>query len=215
VTAIFLLCAFSAAPPARAGADGPPAKVTVDTSDAPEAAAWGKKAGALAEKWHPAISRLLQSDGHKPPAEVRLVFKKDMKGVAFASGKTITISAKWIKDHPDDFGMVVHELTHVIQGYRRGGPSWLVEGIADYVRFAHYEPGTPIRVNPKRASYRDGYRTAAKFLAWAEQKHDKGLVRNLNEALRAGKYRKELFEEHTSKALDQLWADFLAEQERK
>jgi hypothetical protein len=210
VQALLLLCAVAAAPPAR-----PAVKVTVDTSDAPEAARWAVKAKALVQEWHPRISRLLPSDGHTPPSQVRIVFKKDMRGVAYTSGRTITIALKWIQAHPDDYGMVVHELTHVIQDYRRGGPGWLVEGIADYVRFSHYEPKTPIRINPRRASYRDGYRTTAKFLAWLERKHDRGIVCKLNGALRAGKYSKELFRTSTSKTLDALWADFFAAEERK
>ncbi|MGL4554159.1 MAG: basic secretory protein-like protein [Gemmataceae bacterium] len=204
-----LLCVFAAAPPAVS------VRVTVDTSEVPEVAAWGRDAKRLVEKWHPVIGRLLASDGFTPPGDVRIVFKKDMKGVAFASGRTITIAAKWVKDHPDDYGMVVHELTHVVQSYRRGGPGWLVEGIADYVRFAHYEPGTRVVVNRKRASYRDGYRTAGKFLAWAEATHDEELVRTLNAALRAGRYEDGLFKARTGKTLDELWAAFLAAQERR
>ena len=193
----------------------PAVKVVVDTSEVPEVAEWGKKAKSLVETWHPKVSELLKSDGFTPPNEVKIVFKKDMKGVAYASGKTITISANWIKAHPDDLGMVVHEMTHVIQAYRRGGPSWLVEGIADYVRFIHYEPKTHIRIDTKKASYRDSYRTSAKFLGWVEKTHDKDLVRKLNEALRKGKYKDELFETYTKQTLDQLWAAFLVVEERK
>ena len=145
---------------------------------------------------------------------MRIVFKKDMKGVAYASGRTIVIASAWIEAHPDDFGMVVHELTHVVQGYRRGGPGWLVEGIADYVRFAHFEPKTRITINPRRASYRDGYRTTAKFLAWVEKTHGAGTVRKLNEALRKGKYKDTLFETYTGRSVGRLWTDFLAAQER-
>jgi hypothetical protein len=111
--------------------------------------------------------------------------------------------------------MVVHELSHVVQGYPRGGPSWLVEGIADYVRFAHFEPATKIAVDPRRASYRDGYRTTAKFLAWIEKSADKGIVPALNAALRAGKYDAKVFEDRTTKTLDTLWAEFLAAEQRK
>lgn len=209
MTTFVLLCWFAAAPPAVT------VRVTVDTSEVPEVADWGRDAKRLVERWHPRIVRLLPSDGFRPPTEVRLVFKKDMKGVAYASGRTITIAAGWIKAHPDDFGMVVHELTHVIQAYRRGGPGWLVEGIADYVRFAHFEPMTRIVVNPRRAKVTDGYRTTAKFLAWAESAHDRDLVREVNAALRAGRYREELFKVRTGKTLEQLWAAFLAAQERK
>jgi hypothetical protein len=40
-------------------------------------------------------------------------------------------------------------------------------------------------------------------------------VKNLNEALRAGRYKEDLFKERTGKTLDQLWAAFLAAQERR
>jgi hypothetical protein len=211
---LIALCAVAAAPPPKPPAN-PAVKVTVDVREVPELKGWADKAAALAEKWHPIISRMLHSNGHVPPSEVRIVFKKELKVPAYASGRTITISGKWVTDHPDDWGMVVHELTHVVQGYKRGGPGWLVEGIADYVRFSHYEPKTKVTVNPKRASYKDGYRTTAKFLAWAEAEHDRDLVRKLNETLRQGRYKDELFEKHTGKNLDRLWADFLAAQERK
>jgi Peptidase of plants and bacteria len=189
--------------------------VTVDTSEVPEVAEWARKAKELCEKWHPLVADLLKSDGFTPRGEVRIVFKKNMKGVAYASGRTITIAAAWIKKHPDDYGMVVHELTHTIQGYQRGPrPSWLVEGIADYVRFFHYEPKTKVIVNPKRASYRNGYRTTAAFLAWIEKAHDKDIVRKLNAALRQGTYKDELFKTHTTKTVDELWALYVASLER-
>jgi hypothetical protein len=209
---LYFIFAVAVGPPADSA---PAVKVIVDIREVPELAEWGKKASILVEKWHPIITRLLRSEGYTPPAEVRIVFRKNMRGVAYASGRTITVAGKWVKDNPDDFGMIVHELTHVVQGYRRGDPSWLVEGIADYIRFAHYEPKTRIEVNPKKASYRDGYRTTAKFLAWVEGEHDKDLVRHLNESLRAGRYSDDLFKQRTGKTLDRLWADFLAAEERK
>jgi hypothetical protein len=190
----------------------------VDSTEAPELAEWGRRAKALVERWHPVIAGLLRSDRFTPPGEVRIVFKKHMRGVAYARGSTIVIAADWVRGHPDDYGMVAHELTHVIQSYgrsRRPGPSWLVEGIADYVRFYHYEPETRLAVDPRRASYRDGYRTTAMFLAWVEETHDRDIVGKLNEALRRGEYRDELFEARTSKTLDELWGTFAASLERK
>lgn len=212
--ALLLLAAANA----RSVAPLPPSiRVEVDTSDAPEMAEWGAKAKALIEEWHPKVVKLLESEGNKPATEVKLVFSKEKKKggwVAFASGRRITISAEYVKRNPKDFGMVIHEHTHVIQAYRRGGPGWLVEGIADYVRFIHYEPKTPIRIDTKRAKYTDAYRTSAKFLGWVEKTYDKELVRKLNEALRKGTYKDTLFEEYTKKTLDQLWAGFIAEEER-
>ena len=39
-----------------------------------------------------------------------------------------------------DEGILIHELTHVIQPYSGGVPDWLSEGIADYTRWVRYEP---------------------------------------------------------------------------
>jgi hypothetical protein len=191
-------------------------QVQVDASEAPDAEPWGAKAKALVEKWQPIIADLLKSDGFTPPSEVKIVFKNDIKVPAYASGNTITIDADWIKKHPDDYGMVVHELTHIVQSYPRSkrNDGWLVEGIADYVRFFKYEPETKIGPIGSRASYRNGYRTTAKFLDWIEKTHDKEMVAKLNKALRKSEYKDELFKEATGKSLDDLWAEFLESQKK-
>jgi hypothetical protein len=187
-----------------------PVKVTVDVSQVPELASWAEQAKSVVEQWHPRIVNLLHSDGFTPPAEVTMLFMRDKKGVADTAGTTISISADWVKKHPDDLGMVVHELTHVIQSYPKSEAGWLVEGIADYVRFFHYEPNVKLAsIDPARQSYRDGYRTTAMFLAWIERTHDEAIVRKLNDALRRSTYKYDLFKQYTSKSLDRLWADFL------
>jgi hypothetical protein len=184
--------------------------VTVDTSEEPKVKEWGESAKTLIEKWYPIINDLLASDHFTPPHEVNVIFKKEYNGLAATTGHTIRIAARWVEEHPEDYGMVIHELTHVIQAYPRRGPGWLVEGIADYVRFFHYEPETKVVVNPKRASYRDGYRTTAAFLAWSEKTYDKNLVNELNAALREGTYKDELFEKDTGKSLEELWGEFIS-----
>jgi len=57
--------------------------------------------------------------------------------VAATAGDRITGSVQFFKAHPDDLGAMIHETVHVVQHYqrRRNNPSWLVEGVADYVRF--------------------------------------------------------------------------------
>lgn len=188
-------------------------RVTIDFSEAPELSEWAANAGKLVEKWNPLISEILKSDGFTPPPEVKLIFKKDMPGVAATSGATISIAANWIKQHPDDYGMVVHELTHVVQSYPRNNAGWLVEGIADYIRFFRYEPDTKLGpLDVRKANYRNGYRTAARFLAWLEKTHDPHIIRRLNSALRLSAYRETLFNDYTGKSLDELWARFIFDQ---
>jgi hypothetical protein len=202
----------------RPVAGAPAVEVLVDTSGAPDLAAWAEVARRLIVEWHPRIADMLKTEGFTPATEVKLVFDKDMKGVAHTSGHTITISASHVRKNPRDYGVVVHELVHVLQRYPRSDKDtgWLVEGIADYVRYYRFEPKTPLpRIDPTRASYRNGYKTSARFLAWIERKHDKAIITKLNQALRNGDYRPETFEEWTGKNLDQLWEEFVRAMPRR
>ncbi len=188
-------------------------EITIDVSDAPEARPWAEQAKKLVETWFPIVSQLLATDHYTPPKTLKLTFKKDISYPAYTSGPEITISASWIQKHPDDFGMVIHEMVHVQQGYpsRRNTPGWLVEGIADYIRWWRYEPEAPrTPINPAKASYRDSYRTTAAFLAYLVGKYDRTLVRQLDQALRSGAYSDEIFHKATGKTLDALWAEFVA-----
>jgi hypothetical protein len=192
--------------------------VTVDASDLPEQQAWGDAAKALVETWFPQITALLCTDDYAVPAEIRLVIKKEANFPAFTSGATITINGKWITEHPDDLGMVIHELVHVVQSYpgRRGAPGWLTEGIADYVRWWRYEPeyfathGRP-KIDPKKAKYTDSYRTTAYWLAWASKQYDARLVFELDRALRHREDPLAVFTKLTGKDADALWTEFLAQ----
>lgn len=186
------------------------ASVLVDTNDAPDLKEWGNKAGALCVEWFPKIADLLPSDGFTAPKEVTLYFDPKMKGVAHALGGKITISAAFVRAHPDDFGMVVHELTHVVQSYPPGGPGWLVEGIADYIRIVHFEPQVKRpKLDAAKASYKDAYKTTAMFLEWIELNHTAGVVVKINAALRAGAYKDELWSSLTGKTVDEFWALFM------
>jgi Peptidase of plants and bacteria len=186
------------------------ATVLVDTQDAPDLADWGNEAGKKCLDWLPRLATLLPSEGFVPPKEVTLRFDPAYKGVAATQAGTITIAADWVRKHPEDFGMVIHELTHVVQDYRGKGEGWLTEGIADYIRYWIYEPGTKkIEINRVTSHYRQGYGTAAAFLDWIERTRAKGTVVKLNTASRAGHYREALFQEWFGKSLDALWAEFV------
>ncbi len=187
--------------------------ITLDYSAAPECQGFAEKAKALCEEWYPKINTyLFGPDEELPRKEVTLVFRP-MDGVAHAAGARIHISAEWVtKKAPDDYGMVIHELTHVVQSYpRRSGTFWVTEGIADYVREFVFEPGKRrLRVNPVRDHYKKGYTTSAVFLAWLEKHKNKDIIRLLNQASRDRTYTDEIFEKLTGKSADALWEEFAA-----
>jgi hypothetical protein len=139
---------------------------------------------------------------------VKLSFEP-MRGVAHTHNNLIHISAAYVTQHPDDLGMVAHELTHVVQDYRGNGEGWLTEGIADYIRDRYYEPGVRHHhIDPDKSSYHEGYGTAAAFLVWLEMNKDKDIVRKLNIASRYGDYSPELFRKYCGADLDALWKEF-------
>jgi hypothetical protein len=186
-----------------------PLEVKLDYSEVPEMKDWAEKAKALVEQWYPFMCEALASDGFTPPKKLNLIFKKSDQGIASTSGGTITCSDGWFKAHPKDFGAVIHESIHVIQSYPGGSPSWLVEGIDDYMRFWFFEPETPkARLDPAKIKYTDSYQTTAAFLAWTVKTYDKDLVRKLNAACRNRKYKDDLFKEATGKDLNALFEEF-------
>jgi hypothetical protein len=196
---------------AKPGADGAGRlSVLLDVHEAPAAKDWALDAAKYTLKWYPKLCELLASDGFEAPDQVTLLFKP-MEGVAHTSGTTITISADWIRQHPDDVGMVAHELVHVVQSYgRTRAPGWLTEGIADYVRYYVVEPDSDRRhFDAGRMSYESGYQPAAGLLNWIEQRSP-GTVAKLNALIRQRKYTPGAFEELAGGDPAALWDEFKA-----
>jgi hypothetical protein len=187
-----------------------PVEYVVDVTDAPEMKEWADNVARLCETWYPRINEELRSDGYKPPTVINLALKSSYNGVAMAGGGRITGSVKFFKAHPDDLGAMIHETCHIVQRYRsRNNPGWLVEGVADYVRFFKYEPPNKIGpIDASKAHYNNSYRVTARFLAYLTEKYDKEIVLKLNKLMREGKYKEEVFKELTGKdlkALDEEW----------
>ena len=182
-----------------------PVEFVVDVSDAPEMKEWADKSARICEREYPLLCDDLKSDGWKPSRVITMTLKNRYRGVAETSGDHITGSVRYFKSHPDDFGAMVHETVHTIQGFRGvRNPGWLVEGVADYERFFKYEPGKAGPVDPDKAHYDGSYRVTATFLNYVSEKYDKELVRKLNVHMRKGDYSNDLFKELTGKTLQEL-----------
>lgn len=153
------------------------------------------------------------SSGARPPESIALKIEKTDKGIAATAGARIVVSSHWIDKHPDDIGLVLHELVHVIQAYPPGGPGWVTEGVADYVRWGIFE-GKELSWFPRPEvpqGYRRSYQVAGGFLLWLEAGKAPGIVRHLNAAMRRGQYSDDIFRKATSQSLDELWNEYVAE----
>jgi hypothetical protein len=182
-----------------------PVEFIVDVADAPEMKEWAEGVARECVRAYPMINEELKSEGFTPPHLVTLALKSRYRGVAMAGGSRIIGSVAYFKDHPDDVGAMIHETAHVVQRYRsRDNPSWLVEGVADYVRFFKFEPGKLGRINPETAHYHSSYRVSAAFLAYLAETYDPEIVRTLNRLMREGQYQERIFAELTGKTLREL-----------
>jgi hypothetical protein len=173
---------------------------------------------------------MLPGEGYEGRVRVLTRFRAGMGGTpASAGGNRVNCNPDWFRRNLDGeaAGSVVHELVHVVQNYGRGRrnnpdatrtPGWLVEGIADYIRWFLYEPetrGAEITArNLDRARYDASYRITGNFLNWVTEAHDRDIVAKLNAAAREGRYREELWVEHTGRTVQQLgdeWKDHVSE----
>jgi hypothetical protein len=187
-------------------------RISVDVSDLPAAKPWMDRAAMLVHDWYPTVTSLLATEHWRGPRTIKLVVKKTLEVPAYTAGDVMTINGEWITKHPDDFGMVIHELTHVVQSYPESDktPGWLVEGIADYIRWYRYEPDAPRpRVDKVKSKYTDSYRVTAAFLAWVGQHYDMRLVPALDRAMRAKLDPVPEFKRLTGKDVDALWTEFV------
>ena len=179
-------------------------------SEVPALLDWAHETRALLVTWHPRIDDLLRTEGFTVTHSIALNIEKSDEGVAETSGDVITVFSHWIEKHPADVGLAVHELVHVIQAYPSAAPSWITEGVADYIRFAIFEgkPQSWFPVPAAEQGYKSGYRVTAGFLLWLESEISRGIVKTLNTAMRRGAYSDELFKSETGRLLDELWQDY-------
>ncbi len=199
-------------------------RIRIDTSQAPDLAEWAEKELApVVKEWYPKIVKMLPGENYVAPRSLEIAINPAMRGVAATRGTAIQCGANWFRRNlkGEAKGAVVHELVHVAQQYNRAPrndrngqhpPGWLVEGIADYIRWFVYEPqsrGAEIdRRNLPNVRYDGSYRVSANFLNWVTEHYDREIVRKLNAALRDGRYQDALWKEWTGHSLEELGGEW-------
>jgi hypothetical protein len=198
-------------PVAIANVSRGPGRGFVDVSQFPELTAWAAEAEKKMRSFWADSAALLYSDGFVTPNAVNVLYRSgpDVTPVAAAGGGVMTVNADYARKNPKDTGLTVHEAAHVIQS--GGSPGWLIEAIADYIRWIKYEPENfTYAIDLKKLNPHDPYRNGAAFLGWCELHYDNKLVTKLNDATRFGRYRDSLFEKYCGKPIEALYEEFIA-----
>ncbi|KAA5542133.1 hypothetical protein FYK55_15095 [Roseiconus nitratireducens] len=186
-----------------------------DTTEVPALRPWVQTTLMPAcQKWYPRIVSSLPSKGFAPPTDFRIVFRDGMRGVAYTSGQNIYCAGDWYQANleTEATGSVVHELVHVVQQYGLAGdrrpPGWLVEGIADHIRWYQFEPPeNRRRINWERADFDDAYFPSATFLDYIVQNMDPDAIRQINADCRHGRYRENYWQLRYGKSAEAIWAE--------
>jgi len=162
--------------------------------------------------FYPQIVALLEAPTEGLLRDLEIRFSNELKpGVpGFVSGGVMTLSIQHILRNPADVrGLFIHELTHIAQAYSAPGerPGWLVEGIAEAVRYQLSPADDPWRravdrIDPQKLDYHNAYRDNALFLTWIEARGHRQLIARLNRALKSGSYTEATWVELTGRGPD-------------
>ena len=186
--------------------------ISLDVTGASDLAGFAARAKGICEAQYPFIAAYLRTDGFEPPKKFTQTYR-EMDGVAYTSADGCFFSAAYFRTHADDYGAVVHEMTHVIQNYHGDNPGWLVEAVDDYVRFYRFEPVSKMlhfTIEQVPQDEPQAYQIGAQFLDWAQTKYEKNLVPELNTAMRKGTYSDDIWKAKTGKTITALWAEWKA-----
>lgn len=181
----------------------------VDTSQASDLEEFGRRVKSTLEGYYSEARELLLSDPYREVERISVYFDPNYNGVAYASGLRIVGAVKYYRDNQHDIGSMVHEMAHVIQNYRKC-EGWITEGIADWVRYFHFEPERQPSRPVRGQHYSNGYGVAAYFLDWLNTNYQpagRNMTYHLNKECRDGTYQNDVFVRLTGKTADDLWQE--------
>jgi hypothetical protein len=178
----------------------------VDATRAPDLMGVADKLASTCQAVFPKIENILHPTTYIPPTHVYLL---NFNGPSYEEAGNVYLNIDYFRANPNDVGVLVHELTHVVQNYP-SGPQWVSEGLADYVRFdlgyatADYGFGCD-----QFSDYASGYNCSATFLNYVQKNYDQNIIKELDSAMGYGQYSDQLFLDKTGWSLPQLYANCL------
>lgn len=149
------------------------------------------------------------------PKAVTFLIDKSYKGVAEASGTSVRFNPAFFNKNNEDLDAITHELMHLVQGYgETKAPSWVTEGIADYVRGTYginnVKGKWAMPDLDEKHNYDNSYRITARFFVWITQHYDSEFITKLDALIRNKNYTDNSWKDLSGKTLSELWAEYKA-----
>ena len=165
------------------------------------------------DEWAPKVETLLDGSADSARREVVLRLSKAPQiAHTVYPEKRIELNMDWAERTPGEVaGACVHEYAHVVQS-SVNAPSWLTEGIADWVRWCNFEGEKgregAYELAKARPKHDDSYRITAAFLDSLVQIYGRDFIVKLNRACREGTYSEKTWVELTGKSRLRLAAEW-------
>jgi hypothetical protein len=194
----------------------PTPTVTVDYSMAPEFKDWvDTVAQPLMEDWYPVLADYYTYPDHNAQIWSNLKITVDPTytanpGRADWTEGEIVLSADYVRTHMDDGGLVIHEMTHLLQFNPITGtaplPSWVEEGWADHAREVIYQD-RPLRQPVGDERYTSGYSPTSLLLNQAEQANANNFIKEVAKRGWNNTYTDAMFAEVSGASIFKNWFD--------
>lgn len=163
------------------------------------------------KEW-PTILKLIDAPLLSTPKHLFLSFDPTLKFPAYVSGTTMVISAQHMKSQKEDtYGLFSHELTHFVQNYEGGAPTWFTEGVAEHIRFKFHKEGVWAKNNIKYNTAKrplGSYWNSMLFLHWLEKTYQKPIIQLVSRACSEKRYTHDIWEVITGESLEQLAEEY-------
>lgn len=180
--------------------------ITLDATAAPDLANWMNTVVIPDLKvWYPKISDRVAYPNYTPRTSISLFLDPNPEAVGYAYSADGRIGAgiKWLREHPDDVGLFIHEAAHVIHN-GKNAPGWVSEGFADWSREFLYQDRF-VRLDSTR-DYTIGYTQGSSFIEWMRRTYSGTIIREMIVSTHNGTYTSNFIPSKTGGlSIDQLW----------
>ncbi|WP_043471784.1 basic secretory protein-like protein [Kitasatospora sp. MBT66] len=194
----------------RPGGTTPPTPgrpvIDLDYSRAPDLGPWLEQQKQTVADYYSTISNLVTKGAWTPAPRFRIVLDPQITDhpadARPGAVPEIHASVDYTRNNRNDTGFLLHEAAHVAFFGHPGRPWWLEEGLADWVRYYNFQPGTVHPLAPGDR-YDSGYSATARFIDYVAKTYRRPDLPYLLNTRDYGSG--QIWVQVTGRSADQLW----------